>query len=577
MLLISNSQLFAQMPPNALWPYGLKAISGMPNRICDISSPAQYGANLRDSTLVEGDSIVFTFYFGDGDSAITHRIADTSEFVSISPSQNQHYYSTDGEYLLIVTSLNTNTGVLKTSVNSAYFYMGIYCGYVSGIVFNDCNLDCLINSQEDGLQNVKVVLLDTLENRIDSSYTNLAGMFNFHLVLGTIFKLKIEETDNMAFLYSCQSNGTLTDTITGNNNEATFGVIYDTFYDLRANAGGGFARPGDVVFMNLSIINTACTSIAGVYSELQINSPLLTFINAQSIPPSSSTSSSANWTGLTIPANETSNIWVKLLVDSTAQIGDTLCFTFSVGPDTNFIANNQKQICLIVQNSFDPNLKEVYPVGNGSEGYIPENTEFTYTIHFQNTGTAAAINVTIKDSIDVNLDISTFEPITSSHPYNIVILPGMLQFVYSGIHLPDSGTSLAESNGSITFKIRALPNLGEGAQINNKAYIYFDNNEPIVTNTTLNTIELITGINKVSLTNSLRVIPNPTDGLFRILSDKKIKCVNIFDISGRSVLQHINQANSYIDINIANFEAGIYFVETIDINNNALQIKLIKD
>ena len=58
--------------------------------------------------------------------------------------------------------------------------------------------------------------------------------------------------------------------------------------------------------------------------------------------------------------------------DTTAMIGDTVCFTYMVTPivgDSN-MANNTKQICIPVRTSYDPNIKEVQPIGVGDSGKV---------------------------------------------------------------------------------------------------------------------------------------------------------------------------------------------------------------
>lgn len=575
-LFFTSISLFAQLPPTGMWPFGLTASYDPPNRICNLSDPAKYGASMRDSTLTLGDSIVFTYYFGNGDSAIGFGIADTSEFIIIDPTLNSHYYAVDGIYNYTVKALNTSTGITTYSNNNLNFYMGIDCGQIWGYVYNDCNLNCIMSGNEGKLDNVKVIHLDTNDNRIDSAYTNFYGNFSFNIQVGTPYKLIFEEPENMNFNYSCPSNGIFMDTIVNSGDLAYIGVTYNNYNDLRAHVGGGFARPGDVVFINLRTSNNSCSNSNGVFTTLQINSPLLSFLNAVSVIPVSSTNSTVNWSGLIVPANGEHNLWVKLFVDSTAQIGDTLCFSYTVGPDTIFTINNQKTVCLVVQNSWDPNMKEVYPIGIGAEGYIPENTEFTYTIHFQNTGTAQANTISLSDSIDANLDISTFEALSASHPYSVVLADGLIRFIFNNIYLPDSATNPAASNGSVTFKIKAKPNLGEGTEIKNKAYIYFDQNAPIVTNTTLNTIELITNLSEFIGYKSIKVMPNPTDGLFEIFVKSKIESLRILDFTGRVVMQQFNINANSLQIDLSNFRSGIYIVQTIEENSLVSQTKLIK-
>lgn len=570
-----QKDVLAQGPPGAIYSYGIN-LTQFADRICNLSTPAPFGIVLRDSTLVLGDTVEFTFYFGDGDSAIYSGIADTSEFIELMPSAYNHLYSASGIYNLTAMAHNLNSGIYTYSQRFLTYYMGVDCGQVSGRVFNDCDLNCIMNGNEKKFSNIKVIIQGLNNSVFDSTYTNNSGFYSFNMQVGNTYSIKLEASDDLILNYVCQPTGTYDGTIMGNNDIANLGVKVDTVYDLIANTGGAFARPGSIVQIALRTTNVSCDPIGGAYSDLQINSPLLTFVSSPSSIPTSSTSNSANWSGYTLNANGTKIIWVEMMVDSTAQLGDTLCFTYTVGPDTNNIANNQKEMCLIVRNSFDPNEKEVMPVGSGVEGYVPENTEFTYTIHFQNVGNASANTVTITDSIDNNLDISTLKVINSSHEYYTQFSDVAVKFIYNQINLVDSGTNLLESNGSITYKIKAKPNLGSGIEIKNKAYIKFDNNPSIVTNTTLNTTELITSINANSVEKNVQVYPNPSEGMVKIVANNVIQSCRILDFTGRVALEKQAQQSKTMDLDLSSLKAGIYFIQTLNQDKVTSQTKWIK-
>ena len=71
------------------------------------------------------------------------------------------------------------------------------------------------------------------------------------------------------------------------------------------------------------------------------------------------------------------------------------------------------------------------------EGYISATQNLEYVIRFQNTGNATAINVTIRDQIDSNLDLNSFEFISSSHPVDVKIESiSELCFRFENINLP---------------------------------------------------------------------------------------------------------------------------------------------
>jgi uncharacterized repeat protein (TIGR01451 family) len=139
-------------------------------------------------------------------------------------------------------------------------------------------------------------------------------------------------------------------------------------------------------------------------------------------------------------------------------------------------------------------MKEVYPV-NVLPGY---DDWFTYTIHFQNTGNAPAFNIRLRDTLDNNLDLSTFEMLGYSHPALVSINENVLTVRFNNIMLPDSTTDYQGSMGYFQYRIKPLSNLPLGTQIENTAYIYFDYNAPIVTNTTQNNFQVITDLNSKS-------------------------------------------------------------------------------
>ncbi len=139
--------------------------------------------------------------------------------------------------------------------------------------------------------------------------------------------------------------------------------------------------------------------------------------------------------------------------------------------------------------SYDPNDKMAFPKGYGEEHFIKANTDIEYKIRFQNTGTDTAFNIVIIDTLSNFLDISTLRLGSSSHPYTTELgADGLVQFTFYNIMLPDSNINEVASHGFIKFKIRQKPNLPIGTRIYNKADIYFDFNDPIITNETWHTI-----------------------------------------------------------------------------------------
>jgi uncharacterized repeat protein (TIGR01451 family) len=141
--------------------------------------------------------------------------------------------------------------------------------------------------------------------------------------------------------------------------------------------------------------------------------------------------------------------------------------------------------CGVVTGSYDPNDKRGFPKGLGDQHFIKPNQQLQYVVRFQNTGTDTAFTVVIRDTLDTDLNIFTVTPGVSSHNYTFRMYgPRVLEWTFDNILLPDSTTNEPESNGFITFTVDQVPNLPNGTIINNQADIYFDFNDPIITNET---------------------------------------------------------------------------------------------
>lgn len=146
--------------------------------------------------------------------------------------------------------------------------------------------------------------------------------------------------------------------------------------------------------------------------------------------------------------------------------------------------------CEPVIGAYDPNIKGAYPAGFGTEHHIPAEEELQYTIHFQNVGTDMARNVTIRDTISPELDLSTFRAAGGSHEHQWYMLPDrVLVIEYPEILLPDSTSNEPESHGFFSFSIQPMDGVLPGTLIENRAGIYFDFNPPVITNTVFHTIE----------------------------------------------------------------------------------------
>ncbi len=199
--------------------------------------------------------------------------------------------------------------------------------------------------------------------------------------------------------------------------------------------------------------------------------------------------------------------------------------------------------------SYDPNDKQAFPAGYGSQHFIKPNVDIEYLIRFQNTGTDTAFKVVILDTLSEYLDPGTVRPGVASHAMEFAILEGnVLRFTFDNINLPDSNVNQVASNGFVKFRISQKPDLADGTLLQNSAAIYFDYNEPIITNTSWHTVgrEFVTvSVDDPIMEKQVAAYPNPAteevifemtswirNGTF-VLSNALGQIVNTQPFSGR--------------------------------------------
>jgi uncharacterized repeat protein (TIGR01451 family) len=222
-------------------------------------------------------------------------------------------------------------------------------------------------------------------------------------------------------------------------------------------------------------------------------------------------------------------------------------------------------LCESNQGSFDPNDKSASPPGLGSGDYLDTNDEIEYQIRFQNTGTDTAFHVVVKDLLSPYLDMASIRPIASSHSYLWEINERELVFRFSNIMLPDSNINEPGSHGFIRFAAKLHPDAPLGADLDNKAAIYFDFNDPVWTNTAHYTI----GIPQPSATQeieapTLTLYPNPSFGQLLIEMPKwgsnGSYSVQIQDALGKTVHKSPISSQAISKLNLKWLAAGVYII-----------------
>lgn len=343
--------------------------------------------------------------------------------------------------------------------------------------------------------------------------------------------------------------------------------------DLTVAASNNKAKPGFDNQVFLTIKNNGTLAVSN--ARLAVAKPV-DWTLKETLPPATfTTSDSIIWENISLSPMESKHLEFTATLPATSSIlGQPYSYTAKVTPlnDDLFPENNTFIISDTVRGAYDPNDKLVYPT-TVLPGYS-EGERFIYTIRFQNTGNDTATIVYILDTIQSGLTAGSLEIINNSHEVKYTPLEGgIVRFDFPGIQLPDSTTNEQESQGFVTFSLAPEADLPQGSVFENRAAIYFDFNEPIITNTA--TVEVIvpTGIRERSNFVS-KLYPNPARSYARIEWSEKGKAyVSLIDISGRIIFQSITQ-NSYQDLSLSRLKAGMYFVK-VDIGANSSISKLI--
>ena len=366
--------------------------------------------------------------------------------------------------------------------------LGITCNTIEGNIFVDLNSNCLKDSGEVGIPNT------ILEFTPGPYYTitNNSGFFTTNLPVGS-YTVTQQLPANL--IQTCTS---APDTFTISGGTPYYVINFadssNIPFDIEALLGSGIARPGFDFNYSVNIKNQSYEP-SGLLTVTLDYDPMLAFVSANP-PPFSTSPGQIVWQLNSIQNFQAAYASVILNVPANpALIGDTVTASVNVvatNPEID-LTNNSKTYNHIITGAYDPNEKQVTPEGN----FLPViNNLIDYTILFQNTGNDTAFNVVIIDTLDADLDVTTFVPGASSHPYETELSgQGIVKFIFNNILLPDSISDEPNSHGFISFKIKPKQYLAHNTIISNSSHIVFDFNPPITTNTVDNVVDLSFGVN----------------------------------------------------------------------------------
>jgi len=441
---------------------------------------------------------------------------------------------------------------------------------IAGKTFFDYNGNGLLDTNDFGMANIPMLL----EPNNWTFGSNNSGNF-FAYVSPDTFKLKTLATPNYFQSSTPDSLQIVINAMGISDTTNNFGftpsvlvndlVVYVTAYTP--------PRPGQTTAYDICFKNLGTTTLNSFIS--------FTMDTKTSFVGTSNT----NFTlaGNTITYNlgtlqpfATGNITLYLATATYAQMNDHIILNAIINPVLNDTAalNNFNTLIIDVVNSFDPNDKTANPKSITPEQIIL-NKDIEYLIRFQNTGNAEAIDIEVMDTLSTNLNLQSFNFISSSHncTWN-VDNHRVLHFVFKGINLPDSNHNELLSHGFVKFTIKANNNLLLGDEIQNTGFIYFDFNAPVVTNTAISRVERTLIINKISSLN-IGIKPNPAKERIEIT----MPLAGNYFVKITNTLGEIVFSSNFYSIsetlNISGFVDGIYYINAIAEDGKSVNGKFV--
>ncbi len=444
---------------------------------------------------------------------------------------------------------------------------------VCGKVFYDRNQNCTQEAGEDGIPNT--TLLVQPGNR--QIFTDENGDYEINLAPGTY---TIERVNGNVWAQNCPAdNASLTVNVIGIGNEFCGNDFADTaacqLPDLQVGLATTSLRVGFESLYAISCANKGSENAPNTVLSVDFGPHILPV--SASLPWDTTTGNVYTWNLGTLNAGEEFTIFVEDTVLITATIGDDITVTANLNGDLEDCNSADNAVIDINEavGAIDPNDILVSP-----EGLIPNDQELTYRIRFQNVGNDLVNTVVLRDELPEELDMTTLVRGVASHAYRFEIQgERTLVWTFDNINLPDSTTNEPESHGFATFRIKLKEGLPDGTEIPNTALIFFDNSDPIQTNTVVNTIgepgtikpgDLAIFPNPMSSYANIRIVPRQETNI-----PEELQRIGVYSITGQLMLSRESLSGRQLTINRGQLEAGYYIVRAVSNKGNIFVGKLI--
>ncbi|MDP2175118.1 MAG: T9SS type A sorting domain-containing protein [Bacteroidota bacterium] len=559
------------------------------DNFCDIPYVLQKSFSI---TVLPPDSVanlnIQTFLDKNNDSVKNQNEKGFATSIQIKDKHTSKYISTNdsGFYNNKVWVGNFQIGIMKhpyiqtttkdTSIEILFdssYYLNFGANLNSGIygrIYNDTNGNCKYDNGEPTFSGVKVF---TDSNQ----YVGISDVNGLYFI----------DAPAGSYNLSCEYNSKSLKVNCPLNNQISLTTIVDSAH---LNNDFGISKNPD--FTDIGVFPKVSRLTRGGYAQLSIvcknlghkkmkniTTTVAVINNLLLIDDKNTNQQSFNILIDSLDVNETKMIKFSCLINQNLVVaGDKVCFEVYTDQTTlnrdSIKTNNYEKICGIVNAPYDPNNKLV--LGDSIKTTLDQLV--TYNVQFQNTGTDTAIRVIVTDTIDTrHLSLKDFKLNWSDYPCDVVFEGKVIHFIFNNINLPYFSKSYEKSIGSFCFTLGIVPNTKIEKEVSNKVSIFFDFEDPVITEPSIFQIKSPVSISKIMKPQNCI---NQNNRVY-IKSNIKLKAGNIYTVqlkdSSNNLINIGNKAsistNDSININVPMlFKSGKYSIRILSSNPQSVSI-----
>lgn len=362
---------------------------------------------------------------------------------------------------------------------------GPLCGTVSGYVYVDANSNCVFDAGETPLTNTMV----QVQPGDYVTMTDSTGFYTLSVDAGT-FTITHNPQGGSAYAPVCPPSFSTGFVISEPFQQLTFNFADSLLgTDLLCDVFFSKLQSGSPATITASLINRSVQNAVNDTIEIVYDPQLV--IDSISPVPFSVAPGTVRFISNTIFGFSGAKFQLHFTVPSDTSLINTPLWATSklISGNDNVLSNNYDSTARLIEAVTGDFVKSVFPMGFSEGNYLPkQENELDYLIEFINTGQDSVMTLSVHDSFPIALDLLTFQPLASSHPYSYTLENRTIIFNFENIGLTALNADSINSLGYIAFRIHTRDTPVAGTQILNSATLNFDQDPAVSTDTSLLTI-----------------------------------------------------------------------------------------